>query len=178
MTITIGNATIATFTRRLDVLPGDFNDDGVVNSQDLVGVRNEWLKVNGATATIFGDLNGDGVVNINDYNIVRAASGTTLPAITAPATTPAATRLVTTTTVGESSGGNGIAPVVPATAVSTLSPESDSNPPVNMVSLAPLVTSPSVSINTAPRPAQTVTISVSVHVSKAARAPPPPRNGR
>ena len=32
-----------TFSRRLDVLPGDFNDDGVVNSQDLVGVRNEWL---------------------------------------------------------------------------------------------------------------------------------------
>ena len=44
VTITIGNATIATFTRRLDVLPGDFNDDGVVNSQDLVGVRNEWLR--------------------------------------------------------------------------------------------------------------------------------------
>ena len=37
VTITIGNATIATFTRRLDVLPGDFNDDGVVNAQDLVG---------------------------------------------------------------------------------------------------------------------------------------------
>ena len=41
VTITIGSASIATFTRRLDVLPGDFNDDGVVNSQDLVGVRNE-----------------------------------------------------------------------------------------------------------------------------------------
>ncbi len=169
VTITIGSAAIATFTRRLDVLPGDFNDDGVVNSQDLVGVRNEWLKVNGATATIFGDLNGDGVVNINDYNIVRAASGTTLPAINAPATAPAATGLVTTTTVGQSSGGKGIAPVVPAAAVSTLSPESDSSPPVNTVSLAPLVTSPSVSVNAAPPPAQTVTISVSVHGSKAAR---------
>jgi hypothetical protein len=28
VTITITNASIATFTRRLDVLPGDFNDDG------------------------------------------------------------------------------------------------------------------------------------------------------
>jgi hypothetical protein len=81
VTITIGNATIATFTRELDVLPGDFNDDGVVNSQDLVGVRNEWLGVNGATPTVFGDLNGDGVVDVNDYNIVRAATGTTIPAV-------------------------------------------------------------------------------------------------
>ena len=84
VTITIGNATIATFTRELDVLPGDFNDDGVVNSQDLVLVRNEWLRINGAVPTIFGDLNGDGVVNIDDYNVVRAASGTTLPPLADP----------------------------------------------------------------------------------------------
>jgi hypothetical protein len=79
VTITIGNATIATFTRRLDVLPGDFNDDGVVNSQDLVGVRNEWLRINGAVPTIFGDINGDGVVNGTDYNDVRKEIGTSLP---------------------------------------------------------------------------------------------------
>ena len=36
MTITIGNPLIALFTRRLDVLPGDVNDDGVVNVQDMV----------------------------------------------------------------------------------------------------------------------------------------------
>jgi hypothetical protein len=78
VTITIGNAMIASFTRRLDVLPGDFNDDGVVNSQDLVGVRNQWLGFNGAKPTIFGDLNGDGSVNVQDYNAVRAAIGTSL----------------------------------------------------------------------------------------------------
>ncbi len=83
VTLTIGNATIATFTRELDVLPGDFNDDGVVNSQDLVGVRNEWLGIGGATYTIFGDINGDGVVNVTDYNDVRAFLGTSLPS-TAP----------------------------------------------------------------------------------------------
>jgi hypothetical protein len=77
VTITIGNASIATFTRRLDVLPGDFNDDGVVNSQDLVGVRNEVLGL--TKATIFGDINGDGKVDIKDYNAVRAAIGTSLP---------------------------------------------------------------------------------------------------
>ena len=38
---------VSTFIRLLDVLPGDFNDDGVVNSQDVVGVRNEWLRING-----------------------------------------------------------------------------------------------------------------------------------
>ncbi len=81
VSITIGNATIASFTRVLDVLPGDFNDDGVVNAQDLVGVRNEWLHVDGATYTIFGDINGDGVVNVTDYNDVRAEIGTTLPPV-------------------------------------------------------------------------------------------------
>jgi hypothetical protein len=79
VTISIGNALIASFTRRLDVLPGDFNDDGVVNSQDMVGVRNEILGL--TPITIFGDINGDGVVDINDYNAVRRRIGTRLPAI-------------------------------------------------------------------------------------------------
>ena len=74
VTITIGNASIAPFNRRLDVLPGDFNDDGVVNSQDLVGIRNEWLGIGGAKPTIFGDINGDGEVNVADYNAVRRSS--------------------------------------------------------------------------------------------------------
>ena len=36
VTVTIANAEIATYTRRLDVLPGDANDDGYVNSTDAV----------------------------------------------------------------------------------------------------------------------------------------------
>ncbi len=79
VTLTIATTTIATFTRRLDVLPGDFNDDGVVNGSDLVGVHNEWLGINGAVPTIFGDLNGDGVVNVTDYNDVREQIGAVLP---------------------------------------------------------------------------------------------------
>jgi hypothetical protein len=81
VTITIANAAIATFTRRLDVLPGDFNDDGVVNSADLTGVRNEILGFNGAAPTVFGDINGDGKVDINDYNLVKKFMFTSLPKI-------------------------------------------------------------------------------------------------
>jgi len=80
VTITIVNPGVSIFNRRLDVLPGDFNDDGVVNSQDLVGIRNQILGL--APITIFGDINGDGVVDIKDYNAVRAGIGTTLPPIT------------------------------------------------------------------------------------------------
>ena len=79
VTITIGNDLIASFTRRLDVLPGDVNDDGVVNVQDMVAIRNQMLGLLGAVPTIFGDINGDGKVDILDYDAVRMCIGTTLP---------------------------------------------------------------------------------------------------
>ncbi len=79
VTLTIGNANIATFTRRLDVLPGDFNDDGVVNMQDAILVRNEYLGFSAASPTIFGDIDGNGVVDVNDYNAIRRRLGTHLP---------------------------------------------------------------------------------------------------
>jgi Dockerin type I domain len=79
VTVTINGPGLATYTRRLDVLPGDVNDDGVVDSQDLVLVRNMWLGI--TPATIFGDINGAGVVNGTDYNDVRARIGTTLPPV-------------------------------------------------------------------------------------------------
>ena len=53
------------------------NDDGVVNSQDLVIVRNAFTGL-GPPSTIpmaFLDLNGDGVVDVIDYNIVRKFVG-------------------------------------------------------------------------------------------------------
>jgi hypothetical protein len=78
VTLTIRNAVVINFTRRLDVLPGDFNDDGVVNSQDMVGIRNEIIGYAGAVWTIFGDINGDGLVDINDYTAVRTRIGTHL----------------------------------------------------------------------------------------------------
>ena len=83
VTIIIVDPGISIFIRRLDVLPGDFNDDGVVNSQDLAGIRNEWLGIGGAKPTIFGDINGDGLVNVLDYNAERLLIGTTLPSVSA-----------------------------------------------------------------------------------------------
>ena len=81
VTIIIDNPGVSVFYRQLDVLPGDFNDDGVVNGQDLAGIRNEWLGVGGAKPTIFGDINGDGVVNVADYNAERLLIGTSLPSV-------------------------------------------------------------------------------------------------
>jgi hypothetical protein len=78
VTITIGNALIANFTRRLEVLPGDVNDDGGVNSQDMVLIRNQIIGYAGALPTIFGDINGDGLVDINDYTAVRTRLSTHL----------------------------------------------------------------------------------------------------
>jgi hypothetical protein len=80
VTVTIGNASIATYTRRLDVLPGDVNDDGVVNAQDAVIVRNRYLGFAAVTVQdIFLDINGDGVIDVNDYNLARKFSGKKLP---------------------------------------------------------------------------------------------------
>jgi hypothetical protein len=66
----LGNG--AGFSQALKVLWGDFNDDGVVNSQDEV-------LVNTATHNpynILADMNGDGVVNTSDVLIVRSRIGT------------------------------------------------------------------------------------------------------
>jgi hypothetical protein len=81
VTVTIGNAGITTYTRRLDVLPGDANDDGVVNAQDLVAVRNDFASL-GGVYNIFDDINGDGAVDINDTNLVGRFIGKRLPTVT------------------------------------------------------------------------------------------------
>jgi hypothetical protein len=81
VTVTIGNGGVAAFTRRIDVLPGDVNDDGFVSVQDATVIRNQILGFAGATATIFGDIDGNGVVDMNDYNASRARIGTKLPTL-------------------------------------------------------------------------------------------------
>jgi hypothetical protein len=72
-----GNALTggAGFSQNLKLLYGDFNDDGNVNSQDIVSVNNAVS----APYNILADLNGDGVVNIADVQIVRTRVGTSVP---------------------------------------------------------------------------------------------------
>jgi len=65
------------FVQHFSVLPGDFNGDGVVDSRDLVGLRNEMMGL--SSVDIWGDLNGDGTVNMTDFNLVRRFIGARLP---------------------------------------------------------------------------------------------------
>ena len=71
VTVTIGNDQVSAYTRRLDILPGDFNDDGVVSSADITLLNNASM----GSYTLLGDLNGDGVVDINDGKLARAKIG-------------------------------------------------------------------------------------------------------
>lgn len=79
VTITIGNVQIATFTRLLDVLPGDTNDDGVVNTTDGVVILHNPTPANPYQAIY--DFNGDGVVNTVDFFLYRPFIGTVLPSL-------------------------------------------------------------------------------------------------
>lgn len=76
VTLTIGNAQIATFTRRLDVLPGDISDDGLVNAQDAALGRNAFVA---GVMSVIADIDGDGQITIDDFNAVRRRVGTILP---------------------------------------------------------------------------------------------------
>jgi len=66
----------ADFSQTLKVLYADFNDDGIVNSSDLVGVNAEKSP---HPYNIFADLNGDGVVDANDVHVVQLQLGTSNP---------------------------------------------------------------------------------------------------
>jgi hypothetical protein len=79
VTLTIGNAEIATFTGRLDVLPGDVNDDGAVNTTDGVLILGHTTPSH--AYNVFDDINGDGFVTTSDFTLYRAFIGTTLPAL-------------------------------------------------------------------------------------------------
>ena len=65
----------AGFSRAIKILWGDFNDDGLVNASDLVGVNNATI----GPYSNFADMNGDGLVNVADVQVVRTRVGTSLP---------------------------------------------------------------------------------------------------
>lgn len=81
LTLTIGNAGITTFTRELDVLPGDLSDDGMVGFADLLTLAQNYGASNADWTS--GDLNGDGSVNFNDLLTLAQNYGGTIPVSTA-----------------------------------------------------------------------------------------------
>ena len=81
VTITIGNAQVITYTRRMDVLPGDVNDDGVVNTTDGVLILNTTTPSH--AYQVFDDLDGNGSVNTADFTLDRPKIGTQLPGLPA-----------------------------------------------------------------------------------------------
>ena len=80
LTLTIGNSVVATFVRRLDVLPGDASDDGTVGFTDLVAVAQHY---NGAGSAAQGDFNGDGTINFSDLVTLAQNYNTSLPPVPA-----------------------------------------------------------------------------------------------
>ena len=79
VTFTIASSTIATYTRRLDVLPGDVNDDGSVNTTDGLLILDNETPAH--SYQLIYDLNGDGSVNMADFTLYRPKIGTVLPAV-------------------------------------------------------------------------------------------------
>jgi hypothetical protein len=82
VTLTIVDPGVSVFNRRIDVLPGDVNDDGVVDNQDVSAFRAQWL-YGGRQYSLFDDIDGDGQLDVKDYMLIRAAVGTRLPAANA-----------------------------------------------------------------------------------------------
>ena len=75
VTVTIGSASIATYTRRLDVLSGDYLDKGAVDSANMLAVYYATAR----PYSVFADIDGNGVVNVNDVTATRNRIGTRLP---------------------------------------------------------------------------------------------------
>ena len=63
------------FNQSFKVLLADYNDDGVVNALDTVGVNSQTAR----PYNIVADINGDGVVDMNDVRLTRSLLGTSLP---------------------------------------------------------------------------------------------------
>jgi hypothetical protein len=110
VTITFAGPGIVSYTRRLDVLPGDFSDNGVVNNHDVTAIRNEWKGKDGAQPTIFGEILGDGTVNSSDYHAARKLIGTRLPKLPKPGGKPPKAILARALATGETAPGPGSLP--------------------------------------------------------------------
>jgi hypothetical protein len=68
VTIMLNLAGIVTRTYELDVLPGDFNDDGAVTMADRTALMQHFgAKLGQSVYDSAFDVNGDGIINLLDY---------------------------------------------------------------------------------------------------------------
>ncbi len=79
VTLMIGSDEIITYTRRLDVLPGDANDDGAVNTTDGVLILRNSTPAHDYQVSY--DMNGDAAANTADFVLYRPRIGTQLPGL-------------------------------------------------------------------------------------------------
>jgi hypothetical protein len=75
--LNLGGLVAPTF--ELDVLPGDVNDDGIVNAQDMVLIRNAIQKPSDPLMIGWFDVDGSGKVDTLDYTAARNKLGSRLP---------------------------------------------------------------------------------------------------
>jgi Dockerin type I domain len=72
-----GNGTAGgDFNFNFNVLPGDVNQSGIVNAQDIAAIASHWLQAN----QFADDTNGDGIVNAQDLAAIASHWLGTLPA--------------------------------------------------------------------------------------------------
>ena len=71
VTVNIGGGSIVTYSRRLDVLPGDVNDDGVVTVLDQMTVSRQIAL---AYNSLY-DIDGSGSVSSTDVSLVKSRLG-------------------------------------------------------------------------------------------------------
>ena len=53
-------------------LPGDVNNDGIVNGQDIAVIASHWLQTGTGTNDPPGDANFDGIVNGQDIALIAS----------------------------------------------------------------------------------------------------------
>ena len=76
------NATLASMVAHMDLLVGDTNADGFVNSADISQTKSQSGQ--SVTGSNFReDVNADGFINSADISLVKSKSGTALPASSA-----------------------------------------------------------------------------------------------
>ncbi len=76
VTVTVGSSSVASYSKRLDVLPGDVNDDGLVSSVDQLLVSRQLT----VGYIAFYDVDGTGTLTSADVNLIKTRIGNRLPA--------------------------------------------------------------------------------------------------